>query len=104
MYDAIIQIALLGAFTAIGALGAIGVMRWHHNEKDRAVRAEMAKTEHWRSEAERARLTAAEKTFVPSQVVELTAAPLPMSFGPQEEMELRENGGFIRQRRNNGSI
>ena len=69
-------------------------MRWHENEKGRAVKDERRKTEWWRAESERLRIAEA----LAGRFYKETPPPMPMQFGEEEERELKERGGFVRKK------
>ena len=95
------------------ALG-VSMMRWHENDKSRAVRAEMQRTERWRVECERVRMNYVEANVLSSKSGTdgtwvcvnnpslSCTTPDPknitptMAFGAKDERELRERGGIVK--------
>lgn len=76
-----------------------GVSTWslHTKGVESAVREERRKTERWRVLAESLRVELAKNTS--DSVLEGLSSDAyePLNFGEQEELEFRQNGGFVRK-------
>lgn len=80
------------------------MMRWHELDKGKAVDKERREAQGWqkRFHDEQLKVTKYESRRVVQAYTEPDVdgvdVPAPLIFGPKEEAELRDNGGFRRQR------
>ena len=86
---------------SVSAVIGACLMKAAEDSKNNKLMAERERTEKWRRECQELRVQNAVLNIKASQAVSFTPegnAPLPLTFGSNEEQELRENGCFVRSR------